>query len=367
MFGKKKNKYYDRNPIMSKNCTYNLIIGKRSNGKTYSLFQLGLEQYVTTGAQMALVRRWREDFVGKRGTVMFDALVNNKEVEKLTKGEWTGVSYYASKWYLSRMEDGKVIKDEKPFCFAFSLSEMEHDKSTSYPGIKLICFDEFISRMGYLTDEFVLFCNVVSTIIRDRTDVKIFMLGNTVNKYCPYFNEMGLNHIRQMKPGDIDIYTYGDSQLRVAVEYCSDGEKQKKNNDYYFAFDNPKLKMITSGAWEIDVYPHLPIKYKPKDIVFTYFIEFNSDLLQCEVIQTEDTVFTYIHKKTTPLQDPDHDIIYSTKNMPGRNYRKNLLKPVDPIDKRITNFFYAYKVFYQDNEIGEIVRNYILWCKAKGG
>ena len=64
-----------------------------------------------------------------------------------------------------------------------------------------------------------MFANVLSTIIRHRNDVKIFMLANTVNKYCPYFKEMGLKHITEMKQGSIDIYTYGSSDLRVAVEY----------------------------------------------------------------------------------------------------------------------------------------------------
>lgn len=299
---------------------------------------------------------------------MFEALVNNDEITKASGGKWTGVAYHASKWYLCRKDkDGKLIKDEEPFCFAFALTEQEHDKSTSFPNVTTIIFDEFISRMGYVPDEFVLFMNTVSTIVRGRLNVKIFMLGNTVNKYCPYFSEMGLTHIREMKIGDLDVYTYGDSRLRVAVEYCEPNEKSSDNNDFYFAFDNPKLKMITSGAWEIDIYPHLPIKYKPKNIIFTYFIEFNADLLQCEVVQVDDTAFTYIHKKTTPIQDEKNDIIFTTRNEAGRNYRRNMLKPVDGIDKRIYEFFRTYKVFYQDNEIGEIVRNYLLWCSAKGG
>ena len=58
-----------------------------------------------------------------------------------------------------------------------------------------ILFDEFITRSMYLPDEFVIFTNVLSTIIRDRNNVKIFMCGNTVNKYCPYYKEMGLNNV----------------------------------------------------------------------------------------------------------------------------------------------------------------------------
>src|SRR5699024_9979680 len=132
-----------------------------------------------------------------------------------------------------------------------------------YPKVKTILFDEFISRTGYLTDEFVLFTNVISTIKRLRNDVKIFMLGNTISKFCPYFQEMGLVHILQQPVGTIELYEYGDSGLKAAVEYVAPNlHKGKKESDVYFAFNNPKLKMITEGAWEMEIYPHLPLKYK---------------------------------------------------------------------------------------------------------
>lgn len=365
---KKKIKYYSLDKIKEKKATYNFIFGLRSNGKTYAVLKEGLLNYCKDKKQFALVRRWKEDFTGKRGQAMFSALIENDEIRKATKNEWDTVVYYASKWFLGKtQEDGSVIKDDDPFCFGFALSDFEHDKSTTYPRITLICFDEAISRMGYLKDEFVIFINVVSTIIRSRTDCVIYLLGNTVNKYCPYFAEMGLKHIPKMQPGDIDVYTYGDSALRVAVEYAEPLKKgTKNNNDYFFAFDNPKLKMITTGAWEIDIYPHLPIKYRPKDVLFNFFLMFNGTLLHCEIIYAEGTVFTYVHEKTTPIKDEERDIIFTTEAKAGFNYRRNILKPVDNLDKKILKFFRDYKVFYQNNEVGEVVRNYLMWCGQKG-
>ena len=266
-----KTKYYTLDNILSKNSQYNIIFGERSNGKTYSVYKYAIERFAKSGEQTAIIRRWNEDFIGKRGASMFDAINKNEEVKKATAGEWTHIYYYASRWYFCKYENDKRITNEKPFAYGFSLSAMEHDKSTAYPEITTILFDEFLSRTGYLADEFVIYMNVLSTIIRDRKNVKIFMLGNTVNKYCPYFKEMGLKHIKDMKIGDIDIYKYGDSDLIVAVEYTPTNKKGKAS-DTYFAFDNPKLSMITGGAWEIDIYPHCPVKYKPDEILFTYFI-----------------------------------------------------------------------------------------------
>ena len=81
----------------------------------------------------------------------------------------------------------------------------EHYKSNSYLDIRTVVLDEFISR-NYLPDEFIIFQNLLSTIIRDRDDVIILMLGNTINKYCPYFGEMGLDKVKTMRQGESHIY-----------------------------------------------------------------------------------------------------------------------------------------------------------------
>lgn len=357
-----KQKFYSLKNILTRDAQYNVIFGERSNGKTYAVLKYGIERFAANGEQLAVVRRWQDDFTGKRGNTMFDALISNGEITKATKGEWTGVYYYGSKWYFCKHdEDGKRITHEKPFAYGFAISTMEHDKSTAYPNITTICFDEFLTRTAYLPDEFVLFMNVISTIVRHRTNVKIFMLGNTVNRYCPYFKEMGLAHVKEMQPGTIDVYRYGDSELKVAVEYTLPN-KDGKESDFYFAFDNPKLSMITGGTWEIDIYPHCPVKYTPAEIVFTYFIEFSGDLLQCEIICHNDLYFTFIHRKTTELKHPETDLIYTTDFSPRPNYRRKITIPTTPLERRIADLFKKDKVFYADNEVGEIVRNYLIWC-----
>lgn len=361
--------YYTLAPILKERAHYNIIIGERSNGKTYSVLQKIVTDYAREGNQAALLRRMQEDFIGKRGAGLFEPLIDNGEIERATNGAWTSVYYYASRWFLCKYEEDKKgnterITDTQPFMYGFALSQMEHEKGTGYPNVKTIVFDEFITRMAYLRDEFVLFMNTLSTIIRSRDDVTIFMLGNTVNKYCPYFDEMGLRHIKDMKQGEIDVYQLKHTSgkiLKVAVEYCKPFEKGKKS-DFYFAFDNQKLEMITTGVWEIDIYPHCPYHYKPKNILFTYFIEFDSELLQCEVIQVDGVCFTFIHRKTTPLKHPDTDLVFTTRYDARPNYRRKLTRPRLDIERKIAEFYATDKIFYQDNEVGEIVRNYLLWC-----
>ena len=364
----KKTQYYSLEKIDSKNCIYNVIFGERSNGKTFAVQEKGFCNFVHHGKQMALIRRFAEDYTGKRGSATFEALVNAGVVARETNGEWTDIFYQSSRWYLAKWDEklNKRIVMDKPFCYAFSLSAGEHDKSTSYPDVTTILFDEFLTRRFYIPNEFVEFMNILSTIIRQRDDVKIYMCGNTVNQFCPYFDEMGLTNILNMKKGDIDIYEYGQSELRVAVEYAEGFTKGKKS-DKYFAFDNPKLSMITGGAWEIALYPHLPIKYKQQDIRFVYFIYFSKNLLQCEIVRKDGLDFTFIHRKTTDLKQVKRDLIYSTEYSGLPNWSRRITAPRNSKERKIYQYFKDEKIFYQDNTVGEVVRNYLIWSKTDGG
>ena len=358
--------YYSLKNILKKNAVYNVIFGERSNGKTYATLKHGLEQYFNDGSQIAYIRRWKEDITGKRGQAVFSALVENNEIEKLSDGKFTGVHYYTGKFFLCNYDNGKPIySDTDVLGFLFALTDVEHDKSTSYPKVNNIIFDEFLTNKLYLPDEFVTFMNVISTIVRRRETVKIFMLGNTVNKYCPYFSEMGLNNIQTMEQGEIDLYSYGESGLTVSVEYCkTDKSNQRKESKKYFAFNNPKLQMITGGAWELAIYPHLPMKYKPLDVLLTYYIDFADNIYSCEIIEKDGVTFTYIHEKTTPIKDIDNSIIYSLEHNPKPNYNRNILSPVTKIQKKITWYFNTHNVFYQNNNVGDGVANYLKICRG---
>ena len=360
---------YDIDIILEKKCQYYMIIGIRSNGKTYSVQELGVMNYCLHGETMAIVRRWDTDFTGKRGKETFTNLVNNKVIMKWSKGKYNTVIYRASQWFLAKKDEERdeIFIDDTPFCQGFALNVAEHDKSTSYPTITTILFDEFLSRKGYINDEFIEFMNVVSTIVRHRTNVKVFMCGNTVNKYAPYFTEMGLYNIKKQQAGTIDLYQYGESGLQVAVEYCAIPEEKKKNkkditgSEIYFAFNNPKLQMITTGAWEIDIYPHLLNKFKTKDVITKFFIEFDKDLLEVQVIRQGMNIFSYIHRKTTPLKELETDLIYTQRYSDKPNVTRRINKPRNNYERKIWWLICNEKTFYQDNEVGEIMRNYIKW------
>lgn len=354
--------YYRLDKILKANARYNVIYGERSNGKTTAVLEHALIDYCESGYrhELAIIRRTKEDLEGMLAQEVFSNVISLGWVEKYTKGEYNSIYYYSSRWYLCKYsDDGAMEKKMKsPFAYAFGINTEEHYKSTAYPHIKTILFDEFITRKSYLPDEFVRFQSLLSTIIRLRTDVTIFMCGNSVNKFCPYFTEMGLTNVRKQKQGTIDVYTYGDTGLIVAVEY-SDLPSKKKASNVYFAFNNPKLKMITTGAWEIDIYPHLPHRFVPKDIIFKFYIVFDGDILQADVVVPDEHPFIFIHRKTTKIQEDNEELVYSKEMCYKSNYRYSLYDSIDRRSELISSLFKQGKVFYQSNEIGEIVMNYI--------
>ena len=141
----KKIKYYSLTNILKREAQYNLIIGERSNGKTYAILMYGLKEYFNHGGQIAILRRFKEDIIGRRASDIWSAINANNEVEKLSNGRFTGIYYYSGKFYACTYDDnGKpVYNTDDCVGYTFSLSDSEHNKSISYPKITTIFFDEF--------------------------------------------------------------------------------------------------------------------------------------------------------------------------------------------------------------------------------
>ena len=200
----------------------------------------------------------------------------------------------------------------------------------------------------------------------------VFCSNAQHGEYKCYFDNNDI--CTEKKQDTIDVYEYGQSGLRVAVEYSV--MKSEKKSNKYFAFDNPRLQMITSGKWEIDIYPHYPSDdYSspiPKEILYIFYIEFEGSLLQCEIInktknkagEDKPCIFLFIHPKTTPLKEDNINLVYSQTPNPKPNYRRTITRATNNLERKIQQFFARDKVFYSDNETGEIMRNYIAWCKS---
>lgn len=354
-------RYYNRDAIDATGASYRLIIGQRSNGKTYSVLKTILEQYFEEGKRSAYIRRYAEEVTPKNIQLLFsqDSLINM--IIQKSGGDYNGTFYRANCFYLCYYDDeGKIQKkDPTPFCITRSVNTWETQKGQDAGELHLICYDEFMTRSGYLNEEFVKFMNLLSSLIRDRKDCVIYMLANSVNKYCPYFTEMGLTEVDKMEQGEIRVYTYENSDLKVAVEYCSTVEATQKTASKYFAFENSQLQMITSGAWEIKVYPRAPYPLHEEDIFKRFYIKFGDQLLCGEIILRSPDLFIFVRRQTKDMNIDELTPYYSDGFNTSICHVRFLKDCPTELHKLIKDLILKKSVCFSDNEVGEVFRNWI--------
>lgn len=363
--------YYNILPILNRKCYYNMSYGEKSNGKSTAWEMVGCVLNAKFDKNMVLVRQHDIHFRKGNAERMFDG-VPKQFIIDITGGAYDHIVYYRYAWYFAKEEYNKqgeieYKKKDKPIAIRQAVSDKV--SSVQFPDTELIFFDEFITRAGNYENEFVDFQTLVSTIVRKRDTVTIAMAGNTINKYSIYFIEYGLDNVPTQKQGTIDIYEYEfkdsdtgeNKKLNFAVEYC-DNVSGKKSNIYQ-SFKNSKLQMITTGEWAIPVYPHLPVKYLPKHVLFKYYILFDKKQpLQCDIVSIDGQIFTYIKREIESTINFDTDIIYIPKVDSRPNISPKINNPIFDFQKKIWWFFVSFKVFYQDNGVGEVVNQYLAWC-----
>ena len=354
-------KYYDRTAIDATDASYRLIIGQRSNGKTYSVLKTIIEQYLTEGKRSAYIRRYAEEITPKNCQLLFSQPSLIQLIIQLSGGEYNGTFYRANCFYFAFYdEDGKKQRqDPIPFCITRSVNTWETTKGQDAGELHLLCYDEFMTRSGYLSDEFVKFCNLLSSLIRDRKDCVIYMLANSVNKYCPYFEEMGLQDVDKMEQGEIRVYTYNNSDLKVAVEYCATVEATKKTASKYFAFENAQLAMITSGAWEIKNYDRAPYPLHEEDILKRFYISFGGQLICGEIILRSPDLFIFFRRQTKDIEIDELTPYYSSEFSTSACHVRFLQDCPTPLHKLIKDLIVKKAMCFATNEVGELIRNWL--------
>lgn len=362
-------RYYDRTAIDATEASYRLIIGQRSNGKTYSVLKTIIEQYFVEGKRSAYIRRYAEEIMPKNCQLLFSQPSLIQLIIELSQGEYNGTFYRANCFYFAFYdEDGKKERqDPTPFCITRSVNTWETTKGQDAGELHLLCYDEFMTRSGYLSDEFVKFCNLLSSLIRDRKDCVIYMLANSVNKYCPYFEEMGLQDVDKMEQGEIRVYTYNNSDLTVAVEYCATVEATKKTASKYFAFENAQLAMITSGAWEIKIYDRAPYPIHEEDVFKKFYIKFGEQLLCGEIILRSPDLFIFVHRQTKDIEIDELTPYYSSEFSTSACHVRFLKDCPTELHTLIKNLIVKKSVCFSDNEVGEIFRNWLQETQGVNG
>lgn len=366
--------YYTLEPIDRIGAVYNVIFGVRSYGKTYALIDKFLTEYWQHRKkkelwQTAYLRRYDDAITPKFAGTVMDTMVCNgygkNRIAEITDGEFDNAVYKAGAWTLCKLnpETGLLKKDANPFMLGFAMNTWDKMKGGSYPYVQNIWLEEFVevSTKPYLKNEWSIFQNIVSTIAR-RRDVRIWLTGNTINIYCPYFKYMGLKNVKKMKPGQIDVYSIGKTDRKIAVEMTADTAKykqSKRNNSYLFAFEDNEIKSITNSTWEIGSYPLVEDEIKQSDIVGRFWVEFDDELYCCDLVANDDA-YIYAHANNDPLIVPDDTELYYTQGYSTKqNYRRRFDRPYTDAERIIWNMIRLDKIVYDNNATGNAIEQFI--------
>lgn len=245
--------YYNLTPLANTKCAWLMAIGQRSNGKTYAVIDRIIKKFIDSNEKYfgVYVRRRKEDLR------YVERLVNphDSDIDILTNGKYNGSHYYQRKFYLVKKDkDGKIVNKSKPLLFTYCLSTWESEKGQdlSEEGkyeCATVVYDEFLSRDREISDEHVVFLNVLSSIIRTRDNVEIWCLANTVSKTSSLCDMIGVN-LDKLEQGNIYRLTHNNTTT-IAIEYCAQSNVTSAVNDKYFNFDTKQADVIRSGGWEL--------------------------------------------------------------------------------------------------------------------
>ena len=240
--------YYNGDRIRKTGADMMIIFGQRSSGKTYDAIAHAVREYIRDESQFVYMRRYEDEITP---SVLSELLSGHADQITEAFGEGATCRYYSRKFMLNTPEKKDIIGH------TMSISGYMAYKGSQYPRVKTIILDEFLSKRPYSyvsrnpTQEVDDFLQNVSTIVRGRTDVKIYLLGNTVTRNNAFFKVLGIDP-EEIQIGQIVKFST-DKGLKIAVERTPDAAASRKS-EKYFDFDTTAARMITSGEWEAPEY-----------------------------------------------------------------------------------------------------------------
>lgn len=174
--------FLDYQKILSYGAFLNFLLAERGVGKTYGALKFCINDYINKDNQFIYLRRYKTE-LPKNSDELFSRISENQEF---------GENVLSLKAGRNRSE---LKFNGDTMGYAIPLSTSLILKSIDFSRVKNIIFDEFIiekSSYHYLQNEVFHFLEFIETVGRLR-DIRVFLLGNAIQKANPYFNYFHLD------------------------------------------------------------------------------------------------------------------------------------------------------------------------------
>lgn len=230
--------YWNPDKLFSFPFLLGFVIGERGVGKSFSTKLHVMKKYLKTGEQFIYMRRYKTELDSALTTFFSDLQANGYFLDHELKVK-------KSKMITLFLCDNKVCG------YAIPLSTANILKSTSFPDVSTIIFDEFMldnaGTYRYLKNEVTLTLDVFETVFRLR-EGRIVFLGNATSIYAnPYFAYFDID-----LPYNSEYKSYREGAIVVNyIKNLNYREEKKKTKfgklidgtDYgRYAIDNESLR-----------------------------------------------------------------------------------------------------------------------------
>lgn len=229
--------FYNYDKLFSYNFLLAFVIGERGVGKTFGAKIAVLKKFLKTGEQFIYLRRYKTELDMALSTFWNDLQANGyfKDLKLEVKKTKTLTTF---------------LCNNKICGWAVPLSTSNILKSTAFPKVKTIVYDEFLlgasGTYRYLKGECNMMLDIIETIGRLR-DIQVLFLGNALGaSTSPYFTYFDLDlpyngEFRTFKDGLIVVNYIRNLKYREAKRQSRFG-RLIDNTDYgRYAIDNQML------------------------------------------------------------------------------------------------------------------------------
>lgn len=323
--------FYDYDRLQSfSSAIFCFILASRGVGKTYGAIKACIKDFIKNGNQFIYVRRYKSELKTCVPN-FFDALIANKEFpdHELT------------------VKNGKFYVDGELAGYSIALSTSKILKSTSFPLVRTIIYDEFTITTGvyhYLNHEVEDLLDLYETTARMREGVRVWFLGNATTAYNPFFNYFGLSiphagEFKTFKDGLILVNYVVNTAFAEAKRQTAFGRLVEGTKWGGYAIDNQFLQDSTSF-----------IHKRPPDADFFFNLHVAGNVFG---IWMDDDGYWYVSHD----HDPDsHANFAFTKD--DHTETTMLRSKVDPIIKNLLERYREAMLVFEDQQIkGCLVNN----------
>lgn len=301
-------------------CNIFEIIGGRGIGKTTGLNIHCVKDFIKNGNEFVYARRYKTEL--KKAKTMLNPIVNGVKCVGLGDG--------LIQWEINKARVG----------YGVSLTTQQTLKSgVDFSKVNTLIFDEFVLPPGgsyrYLPNEVEMIFELISTIFRDRTDYKVFILGNNADMFNPlnsYLNIPRFDSIYIDKDRGIYCELCKNSPALIEAEKKTPLYKLTQGTQYAdYHYNNAVLANVKGEVGVKSPCAKLVCRFVYNDFTINYYR------------QAYDSWFAEARNKV--IKD-DKSYIIMEDNKPNYLYINQLRK--DDISRLINVCYYNGYIVYDD-------------------